>query len=60
MHDHKNSLENDLSFALKTDDELDSDELELVVLALLTVHVGDETEEVEAVGEGGQGEILFE
>lgn len=58
MHDHKNSLENDLSFALKTDDELDNDELELVVL--LTVHVGDETEEVEAVGEGGQGEILFE
>lgn len=58
MHDHKNSLENDLSFALKTDDELDNDELELVVL--LTVHVGDEIEEVEAVGEGGQGEILFE
>lgn len=57
MHDHKKSLENDLSFEPKTEDAvLDS---ELAVVALLVVHVREEVEEVEVVGEGGEGEILF-
>lgn len=59
MHDHKKSLENDLSFESKTEDAvLDN---ELAVVALLVVHVREEVvEEVEAVGEGGEGEILLE
>jgi hypothetical protein len=58
MHDHKKSLENDLSFELKTEDAvLDN---ELAVVALLVVHVREEVEEVEDVGEGGEGEILLE
>jgi hypothetical protein len=60
MHDHKNSLENDLSLEPKISEDavLDS-ELETVV-ALLVAHVREEVEEIEVVGEGGEGEILFE
>ena len=57
-HDHKNSLENDLSLELKAELAVDKDEVELVVLPV--VHVREEMEEVELVGEGGEGEILFE
>ena len=59
MHDHKNSLENDLSLEPISEDAVLDSELETVV-ALLVAHVREEVEEIEVVGEGGEGEILFE
>ncbi|CAK7346887.1 unnamed protein product [Dovyalis caffra] len=59
-HDHKNSLENDRSFELKTVDPLESDEYELIVVVLLLVQVEEETEEdVDVVGEGGMGRFCL-
>lgn len=57
-HDHKKSLENDLSLELKAEVAVDKDDVELVVL--LVAHVTEEMEQVELVGEGGEGEILLE
>ena len=60
-HDHKNSLENDRSFELKIEDPLESDEHELIAVVLLLAQVKAEPEEdIDVVGEGGDGEILFD
>lgn len=60
--DHKNSLENDRSFEFKIEDPLESDEHELVVVVLLLVQQvkAEPEEDVDVVGEGGDGEILFD
>jgi len=61
-HDHKNSLENDRSFEFKIEDPLESDEHELIVVVLLLVQQvkAEPEEDVDVVGEGGDGEILFD
>lgn len=58
-HDSKKSLENNRSFELKIEDPLETVEHELIT-ELLLVQVNDETEDVEVVGEGGHGDILFD
>ena len=59
--DHKNSLENDRSLELKIEDPLVSDEHELIAVVLLLVQVKEEREDdADVVGEGGDGEILFD
>lgn len=60
-HDHKNSLEKDRSLELEIEDPLERDEQELRMVLLLLVQVKEEMEEeVEVVGEGGDGDILFD